>query len=89
MTEDDILFYKCIVCSSVMSARLTLNLEVDYMAKKSEAPEVPKPTVWESNAVVCQCCKFHSNKPSTCNAYKKSVGRKQDATDCKKYKRRA
>ena len=58
------------------------------MAKtKPDVAETPKQTVWESKVVVCQCCRSHSNKPSTCSAYNKSVGRKQDATDCKKYKR--
>lgn len=55
------------------------------MAK--EQPENLVQTVWESKATVCQCCRFHSNKPSTCSAYDKSVGRKQNANDCKKFKR--
>jgi len=55
------------------------------MAKSK--PEVQRPTVWETKAVVCQCCRFHDNKPSTCSAYNKTVGRKQDASKCKKFKR--
>ena len=52
-----------------------------------EECEVPKLTVWESKAVVCQCCRFHINNPSTCSAFNKSVGRKQDASQCDKFKR--
>lgn len=57
------------------------------MATKSDP--VPKvATVWETNAVVCQCCRYHRNKPSHCDAYDKSVGRKMDASKCEKFKRR-
>lgn len=54
------------------------------MGKK---PEEPKLTVWQSKETVCQCCRLHDNKPSTCSVYNQYVGRKQNATECKKFVR--
>ena len=87
MDDKGILFFECIECSSIMSDPIILNLEVDTMAKTKPVAEAPKQTVWESKTAVCQCCRLHDNKPSTCSWTGKPVGRKQDATDCKKYKR--
>ena len=83
MNEDGELFYRCVHCHS----EFTNPLKEESMAKKE--PTKPKPTVWESKSVVCQCCRSHSNKPSKCTVYDKSVGRKQDATDCEKFKRKS
>jgi len=68
----DTKYYHCPICGS-----LTANPIIgDLMAKKSEETPV-KDTVWESKAVVCQCCFFHDNKPSTCRLRKLPVGRKE------------
>jgi len=74
--------YRCNECGSTTHKPFTRR---DLMSKAD--PVVVK-TVWETKAVVCQCCKFHSNKPSTCNSYGKSVGRKQDASECERFARR-
>ncbi len=79
---DGIMFYKCDVCFSISPNPL----KEDFMAKNE--PVKSKPTVWESKAVVCQCCRSHSNKPSTCSEFGKSVGRKQDATKCDEFNRK-
>lgn len=75
MDGDGVMFYKCDVCDSMSSN----TLKEESMAKKE--PEKPKPTVWESKSVVCQCCQSHSNKPSTCTFTGLSVGRKQEGCD--------
>ena len=54
------------------------------MGEQPEEPKV-KLTVWQSAAVVCQCCRLHDNNPSKCSAYNQYVGRKQDANECKKF----
>jgi hypothetical protein len=74
MSEDGILFYHCNVCYS----ETPILLMEDSMAKlKQSMEEVP----------VCVNCRFQTNKPSTCSAYNKSVGRKQDASSCPKFKK--
>lgn len=55
------------------------------MAEKSDPK--PKLTVWQSKAVVCQCCKFHSNKPSTCLSKDLTVPRKEKG--CELFERRS
>lgn len=81
MTDEGVTFYHCPECFSTMSNPL----KEDFMAK--EEPEVQKPTVWESKAVVCQCCQFHSNNPSTCNSTGEKVGRKTKGCDTFKRKK--
>jgi hypothetical protein len=54
--------------------------------KKSKEEAKPIITVWDNKSIVCQCCKFHYNKPSTCSKFNKSVGRKEDASSCKDFK---
>ena len=52
----------------------------DLLAKKESDPK-PKPTVWESKAVVCQRCQFHSNNPSRCTSNDYFIGRKTEGCE--------
>lgn len=80
--EEARMLYRCFLCASETTEPL---LEVNMATK----PTPVKPTVHEAKAVVCQCCRFHSNHPSTCSFFAKFVGRKMDATKCEGFKRKA
>jgi len=81
MNEFGVLFYKCEICWSVTSQPLTFTMEDSMAKKESEKPEVVQ-TVWDLNSLVCQCCRYHDNKPHSYCAHKDTyVGRKEEACD--------
>ena len=78
---NDIKYYHCVECSSLTPNPLHGR---DLMADKPDPK--PKLTVWQSEAVVCQCCQFHSNKPSLCQKHDMLISRKNKG--CENFERR-